>query len=384
MAQVVPTVTLNSIANISLGGAVTVSGSSTTPCWRMAARVTGPGLPTGGQWLGDVYASTYSRPFTPTQTGTYTVTLLARSFSDGSPGQNGLPSYNDPRSAQGSAERTFTVARAAGAPVAAPTVHTVTLNSIRVNAVQAPNNGQTVEYAISTSTITPGSGWQAGTTFNENISANTGYYVFARSAQNANFNAGTASRSAQIWTPQIPTFGIRHDVGVSGLAWDAVFNYVQQNPRTVRVDNTGNQATGVLTVALSGADQSSFILSANSLGSIPANGSTTFTVRPANNLSAGTYEATVTIRGAPGNNNINAVSFGVSFTVHRAAGAPVATPTVSAATHDSITVNAVPPPFSGQAVEYAVSTTATPPGSNNWRTEPTFDGLSANTAHRHA
>ena len=100
---VIPTVTLNSISNITLGQTVTVSGSATNPTWRMAALVQGPGLPDGGQWIGEVFSNSYSRTFTPPQTGVYTITLFARSFPE-----------NDPRTGQGSAQRSFTVSAPAG------------------------------------------------------------------------------------------------------------------------------------------------------------------------------------------------------------------------------------------------------------------------------
>jgi hypothetical protein len=88
-----------------------------------------------------------------------------------------------------------------------PTVSgTPTSNSITVNVVTIPNNpgGQSVQYAISTSTTTPTSGWQDGRTFSP-LPANTQHFVFARSAANANANVGTAQRSAGILTAQTIT-----------------------------------------------------------------------------------------------------------------------------------------------------------------------------------
>ena len=86
----------------------------------------------------------------------------------------------------------------------APTVSgTPTRNSITVNAVYLVNKfaEQTVEYAISEYTSVPTSGWQSGTTFTP-LMPGTGYYVFARSAESTNFNAGAAQRSGQIFTAQ--------------------------------------------------------------------------------------------------------------------------------------------------------------------------------------
>ena len=86
---------------------------------------------------------------------------------------------------------TFIINKASGAIVNAPIVALSTRNSITINSVTAPNNGQTVEYAISTSTTTPVYGWQTGLTFS-GLSSGITYYVFARSASNNNYNAGIA------------------------------------------------------------------------------------------------------------------------------------------------------------------------------------------------
>jgi len=90
-----------------------------------------------------------------------------------------------------SGSSTFTINKAAGAIVDVPTVASRTHNRITINVVAAPNNGQTIEYARSTSNTTPSTGWQSGLTF-DGLSAGTTYYIFARSASNNNYNAGTA------------------------------------------------------------------------------------------------------------------------------------------------------------------------------------------------
>jgi hypothetical protein len=102
---------------------------------------------------------------------------------------------------------TLTVNEAPGADVSgAPTVNgTPTASSITVNAVtNAGVTGQAVEYAISTSNSpVPTSGWQPSTTFN-GLDDLTTYYVFARTAANTNYNAGTSQVSAAIETPDDP------------------------------------------------------------------------------------------------------------------------------------------------------------------------------------
>jgi len=97
---------------------------------------------------------------------------------------------------------TINITRAAGAPVSAPAnAPSVTHNSITINPVSPPANGQTVEYARSTTNTAPSSGWQDSTTFN-NLTAGTNYYIFARSKQITNYNAGTASASLLVTTLQ--------------------------------------------------------------------------------------------------------------------------------------------------------------------------------------
>jgi len=82
-------------------------------------------------------------------------------------------------------------------------------------------------------------------------------------------------------------------------------------PLTVTVENTGNKATGVLTVTAGGANPAAFDLSDQTLASITAGGSVTFTVIPEAVLSPGSYSATITVSGG---NNITA-SFSVSYIV---------------------------------------------------------------------
>jgi uncharacterized membrane protein len=88
--------------------------------------------------------------------------------------------------------------------------------------------------------------------------------------------------------------------------------YGNQTAHTVTITNNGTQATGELTIALSGTNRNSFTLNHTSRPSIARNGTTTFTVRPNTGLSNGTYNATVTVSGGSG---ITSRSFNVRFTV---------------------------------------------------------------------
>jgi len=128
--------------------------------------------------------------------------------------------YNSPVS-----QVTVPITKASGAAVAAPAQAGKTANSITVSAVSAPTNGQTVEYAASTNATAPQTGWQSGTTLS-GLTASTNYYVYARSAENGNYNAGTAARSVIIKTdagsgppPQPPDGSIPPSVGAIDLGY---------------------------------------------------------------------------------------------------------------------------------------------------------------------
>jgi hypothetical protein len=64
---------------------------------------------------------------------------------------------------------------------------------------------------------------------------------------------------------------------------------------TVRILNTGNVATGDLTLALSGANADVFTLPATTVSSLATGGETDITLTPRTGLAAGTYTATLTV-----------------------------------------------------------------------------------------
>jgi hypothetical protein len=123
----------------------------------------------------------------PTDAGEYEVTFNVEAVK-GWNAATGLPAG------------TITINKTAGVTVNAPTSSSVTSDSITLNAVTEPSNGQTVEYVINTANVVPTTGWQDSATFS-GLTAGTTYYIFARSKANANYNAGTASASLQVTTP---------------------------------------------------------------------------------------------------------------------------------------------------------------------------------------
>jgi hypothetical protein len=97
----------------------------------------------------------------------------------------------------------------------------------------------------------------------------------------------------------------------------AMVGYGARTAKTVTISNSGNQPTGNLTIALSGANSSSFSLNnKTTINDIAVNGSDSFTVVPNTGLPVGTYIALVTVSG---DNGITA-SFTVSFIVNPAVG----------------------------------------------------------------
>jgi len=112
---------------------------------------------------------------------------------------------------------TANISKAAGAAVSQPSVNgSPTGNSITVSAVSLQTaTGQSIEYAISTASNGNGlSAWQSGVTFT-GLNTGTTYYVYARSASNTNYEAGTASVSAGIKTAVTVTFNSNGGSSVS-------------------------------------------------------------------------------------------------------------------------------------------------------------------------
>jgi hypothetical protein len=88
----------------------------------------------------------------------------------------------------------------------------------------------------------------------------------------------------------------------------------QPESLTVTVTNKLSQATGALTITLSGANPGSFDLSAASITGIAAGEADTFVVEPKSALGAGTYNAVVTVSGEGGIKAALQVSFTVTDT----------------------------------------------------------------------
>ena len=90
--------------------------------------------------------------------------------------------------------------RAEGFLVSTPTtVIEKTYNSIKIEPIEEPTNGQIVEYAISIYNMPPEIGWGNSSEF-INLFSETNYYIFVRSAENNYYKAGQASNSLLVTT----------------------------------------------------------------------------------------------------------------------------------------------------------------------------------------
>jgi hypothetical protein len=89
--------------------------------------------------------------------------------------------------------------KASGPTPPIPTLDSKTGTTITITALPPPGNGQTVEYAISTTNSAPETDWQNGLTFT-NLSPGTIYYIFAHTKENANFTTSAPSSSLRVVT----------------------------------------------------------------------------------------------------------------------------------------------------------------------------------------
>ena len=108
-----------------------------------------------------------------------------------------------------------------------------------------PDNGQTVEYAVSTETNTPSTGWQSNRSFT-GLTPNTAYYLFARSAETANFAAGEARRSST-------TYSTLQETGGLDLGFTITNEITNETVTFTNTDNLTVAANNSLTVTVNGS-----------------------------------------------------------------------------------------------------------------------------------
>ena len=196
-------------------------------------------------------------------------------------GQSFAATYTDPSGnylpANGSI--TVNVNKAAGATVATPaTLNSASTNSITVNAaVLTAGTGQSVEYAINQSGSTaPSTGWQSGLNFGS-LNPDTVYYVWARSAESANYNAGLPMASAAMPTNPV----------TSGAIFNITLAQLQNESELLPWEISGGSGT-ILTLSRSGSAITLSLTNPSAYGSISwelegaLSSGSSFTLDPAN------------------------------------------------------------------------------------------------------
>ena len=214
------TITISSDANAVVGNLLTATyiGSETVSF----------------QWNKDGIAipGATGTTYTPLELGMYTVTVS----SEG---------YNSLTSAAVTIEHTLpdddpggdtNPVQEPGASVSAPTLASKTHDSITLNAVSAPGNGQTVEYAYNTTNTAPITGWQTGLIFSD-LDPLTEYYLFARSKESNNYNAGTASTGLAVITRLIEMAWIPAGTFQMGSPTNEVGRKSEETQHTVTLTN---------------------------------------------------------------------------------------------------------------------------------------------------
>lgn len=106
------------------------------------------------------------------------------------------------------------------------------------------------------------------------------------------------------------------NISVSNWPGTTVFpdeeeGYAFAQGRILTIDNKGEADTGELTITVEGANPTAFTVNPRNIKNIAAGGKAESTVRPAKDLPAGTYTATLMISGA----NVDPLSINVQFTV---------------------------------------------------------------------
>ncbi|MCL2073975.1 MAG: T9SS type A sorting domain-containing protein, partial [Marinilabiliaceae bacterium] len=96
----------------------------------------------------------------------------------------------------------FEIIKALGALLDPPVAEEVGTTTVSIFAITPPATGQSVEYAIDLTNEVPQNSWQAETLF-AGLTENTTYFIFARSAENQNYNAGAPSEPLEVKTGEV-------------------------------------------------------------------------------------------------------------------------------------------------------------------------------------
>jgi uncharacterized membrane protein len=301
------TVTVANIGNRSTGN-LTVALSGATAAFTLSKNSMSLGV--GGS---DTFTVV---PNTGLSAGTYTATV-AVSGGNGLSGSFNVsfttPGTSDPSLSLSAASHVFPAATVGyGALAECEVTVTNTGNQDTGNLTIALSGANRGSFTLSEASIS-GLGGSGSFIVRPRAGLAEGTYTATATVSDGNGLSESCSFSFTVHGTD-PVHGLT--LGTTGYTFpSAAAGYASRTAFEVPVTNTGNQPTGNLTVALSGADRGSFTLSGTSIVSLNTGGSNRFTVAPNTGLSARTHGATVTVTG---DNGISE-GFDVSFTVKSSA-----------------------------------------------------------------
>jgi hypothetical protein len=192
--------------------------------------------------------------------------------------------------------------------------------------------------------------WQTTLLF-DGLNESTDYFIFARAKENDTYKSGVASASLAVKTDVAPLTPVVTSPatlagGTAGVAYNQTLTATGATPIT------WERTAGALPTGLT-------LSTAGVISGTPT--------------AAGTFTFTVIATNAAGDSEPKELS----ITIAKGAGATLTTPTLSAKTSSSITINAVSTQH-GQAVEYGISATDNAAAAT-WQTGLVFTGLTAAT-----
>ena len=240
------------------------------------------------------------------------------------------------------------IKKGTGATVSALTGIMTTDTVVQINPVTVTSGKQYAEYAIGlTSDVDDAGTWQTGTVFG-GLDSNTLYYVFARSAENKDYEAGedaTAVSTEMITKPFITTGSFNGTVG--GSAVDVQLEVTAGGTETVTWNVIG------LPAGLS-------VNASNKIIGTPD--------------AAGTFNVILEAKNT-GTPSIKTIT----VTIAKGTGAAVSGPASGTSTHDTVSVTPITKP-APQSAEYSISTDPDNPGST-WQFGTVFENLDSNTSY---
>ena len=192
-----------------------------------------------------------------------------------------------------------------------------TVKAEKIIVHELKNNGTPIAYGV---IVAYGSDTESGERYalfqGDTLNGSgAGYFITTSEATDLSYTV----KASELFTEKLQSRGINLELpdGSSFEPKEVGYNEDGVGTKTVKVINTGTEATGALTVTLSGANANCFEISptGSTISSIDEVGETaTFSIKPKTGLKPDTYTATLTVSGT----DIEAQSVDISFTVNSA------------------------------------------------------------------